>query len=243
MGEMYIFWVKVVVGIVLGLYVFEWFLRHSIIPYFAKKKSMVWLDSKEKDRAHQIFKMLFSNKVEQHLTSRLNNILKKQDISYTYGEIEFVAFGLLLEKANPAPEDTMIDLGSGTGKAVFAASLLYPTLHVTGIELASHLYQFSLKQLDKFKSLMKDDDPAIILVKGDMLTVDLSAYNIVFANATCFSPELFAGLLNCLGDMPVGARLIITTKEVVREDFAEIYHEVLVMSWGKCHCRVYEKIA
>ncbi len=57
--------------------------------------------------------------------------------SYIYGEILFFPFADILRSiASELPSNAIFyDLGSGTGKAVLAASLLYPFSKVVGIEL------------------------------------------------------------------------------------------------------------
>lgn len=53
-----------------------------------------------------------------------------------YGEIDFWSFACLLEDVDPQPGEVFLDIGSGTGKAVYATRLLYSTLGLCfGIEI------------------------------------------------------------------------------------------------------------
>ena len=57
-----------------------------------------------------------------------------------YGEVEFRSFYRILRKINPAPDMVFYDLGSGTGKAVFAARLAFDFSRCIGIEILSSLH-------------------------------------------------------------------------------------------------------
>lgn len=52
--------------------------------------------------------------------------VKMDAFAYTYGEIEFLSFIALLSLVKPNENSVFYDLGSGTGKAVIAAAMVYP---------------------------------------------------------------------------------------------------------------------
>lgn len=82
------------------------------------------------------------------------------------------------------------DLGSGTGRAVFAASMLHDFSRCVGIEVLEGLYMASVEQLARFEKEGKTDAPAerkhqeIVFVRADLLDYDWSDADVVFANST-----------------------------------------------------------
>jgi len=63
----------------------------------------------------------------------------------TYGEIIFTSFKSLLEKVSSPPNSVFYDLGSGIGKAVFAAALLGPFERLIGVEIVEQLHITALQ--------------------------------------------------------------------------------------------------
>ena len=70
-------------------------------------------------------------------------------MEYTYGEIEFLPFIALLSLTNPTTESIFYDLGSGTGKAVIAAAMVFPLKKSCGIELFNPLHDAACQQQQK----------------------------------------------------------------------------------------------
>ena len=90
------------------------------------------------------------------------------------------------------------DLGSGTGKAVVAMSLIHPFKKCVGIEYLETLYDLSqeVKQIydstinEKFstyKQLFTMSQPnKIEFIKGDFLKEKWEDTSVILANSTCF---------------------------------------------------------
>lgn len=199
---------------------------------------MVWLDTTKKRQAYDFFQQCYQGIRGRKVAQRERNRLALTDASFTYGEIDFIYFGKLLEKVKPQAGECLVDLGSGIGKAVLATALLYPQINVVGIELLTRLHELSLKQLKKFNAVNN-----IQFINDDILNVDFSQADILFINATCYSDELLRGILDRLNQLKKGSRVIITSKEMSNDNFQCIDNQIQLMSWGKCRCRIYLKNA
>ena len=70
--------------------------------------------------------------------------------SLIYGEVDFASFYTVLRKINAAPGQVFYDLGSGTGKAVFAARITQDFSKCIGIEILSKLHQQAAKIVDRY---------------------------------------------------------------------------------------------
>ena len=139
------------------------------------------------------------------------------------------------------------DLGSGTGKAVIAMSLMHKFKKLQGIEFLENLMKLSQKSkqyydktindlFEKNKELLSFDQPNIIdFVQGDFLKQSWHNATIIFANSTCFSNELINSIADKANKECKKGTIIITfTKKLnklskdweVKEGFRRL------MTWG-----------
>ena len=66
-----------------------------------------------------------------------------------YGEVDYSSFYRVLRKINPSPGGIFYDLGSGTGKAVFAARLTQDFSRCAGVEILQGLHTQARSVLDR----------------------------------------------------------------------------------------------
>lgn len=120
---------------------------------------------------------------------------KIENKSLTYGEIGFEAMSAILKKLPPQEDlQVMVDLGSGVGKAVFAAALLYPFKQIVGIEYLEGLHQLSehTREGARLESVNQ-------FLLGDFLVVDAGVEpDIVFIHCACFSEKFMKKLVRRL---------------------------------------------
>ena len=79
--------------------------------------------------------------------------LKGDAFEYAYGEIEFEPFIALLSLAKTNADTVFYDLGSGTGKAVLAAAMVFPIKKSVGIELFTELHSCAWSQTNKLAKI------------------------------------------------------------------------------------------
>ena len=114
--------------------------------------------------------------ISQSYMQRINN----SEVGLTYGEITLNSFAALLEYCHPMEGLTFVDIGSGMGKALIAASLLFGSRlkHIHGIELVPGLYESSITSISKYYDIMTMQFPEIFTClesckitaeEGDML--------------------------------------------------------------------------
>ncbi|KAF0691825.1 Aste57867_17014 [Aphanomyces stellatus] len=133
--------------------------------------------------------------------------------SLLYGEVDFFGFASLLAMLAPQPDQCLYDLGHGSGRAVFAAALLYPTLHLVGIELVDALFDASRMALHEFQTRTRPTAGTITLIHGDLTQVDWWSHaGIVFVNATAFSAPLWADVETLLPRLRPTARFVSLTQ-------------------------------
>jgi len=161
--------------------------------------------------------------------------------SLTYGEIPFVTMALTLEKIKSRGgvrknKSTFYDLGSGTGKACFAASLLQPFRSVVGIEFLSSLHEVALETKLRFDELPREavasELSALRFVCGDIISHDWSDADVCFANTTCFKSDLMRALAKKSEKMKKGSWFVTTTKTLDSDHWEVVESIRYKMSWG-----------
>ena len=85
------------------------------------------------------------------------------------------------------------DLGSGSGKGVLAASLIYPFDKCIGIEFLNGLNEIGIDMI-KNKKLFDNIKQIPKCINGDFLKQKLDNVSLILANSTCFTSELMTSL-------------------------------------------------
>lgn len=168
--------------------------------------------------------------------------------SLVYGEIDFYAFQQMLAVAAPQKDEIFYDLGSGTGKAVLAAALLYDFAKVCGIELLPALYQQSQCLYDellnhpKVMQYFPRKQWNVHFINDDIFVYDFSEADIVFINATGFFGDEWNALLTKLNSLKKGAKIILTSKQLSAATYQLLHTDSYRMSWGLCSVYIYKKV-
>lgn len=228
-----------------------WLLNRRRIRYWvALLQERGWKSTVHYDRCLTVFKTLYTG-VKPFQASlderRQKNMM--DDSSMIYGEVMFYSFVRILEKANPKPGEVFYDLGSGAGKAVMIAGLVFDFSKACGIEKLDSLYGLSvdlLKKLEEMperKQLLAHKDLKIEFIHDDFLKPDISDADIVFLNATCFRSELFTAATKKLLGLKSGARIILTGANLDEIGGFELdYIDTHLMSWGLSQLRIYQRV-
>lgn len=210
----------------------------------------------------KIFSSLFKSKQDklcdlldslyQHINSTKTSVAERErlqlsDSTYTYGEIMPRSFSRLLELAKPKENEVFYDLGSGNGKAIFVAALLYDWKKCIGIEYLPALYETSITILNQFHqlhSLKKNFSQKSFDIKFlhcDFFEVDLSDANVIFINSTAFNVTLWEKLKLKLNHVLPGTRIITISKQLNNSCFDKINESMLLQSWGMSSAFIYRR--
>lgn len=183
-----------------------------------------------------IFDKLYSD-VDGHKIS-LNS---RKGLSYwytghTYGEITYDGFTNMLKKAEPKKDEIFYDLGSGTGKAVMIATLLYDFFKVIGIEKLPELFRESEKILLNYKEILKSDISKAnktFFINGDFKEIDFSDADIILMNATCWSYALINITFNKKFEkLKKGTRVIMSTLYLQSYEYNVSDMGMFPFTWG-----------
>ncbi|CAM9513142.1 unnamed protein product [Ectocarpus sp. 6 AP-2014] len=185
-----------------------------------------------------------------------------------YGEITFKTLALALRKvktkyglpgvgsSGPAgvlqegSGGAFYDIGSGTGKPVFAAAILHPFHKAVGIEILEGLYATSRELLKAWDGGIRDrvghgqEPTKVEFFLGDALDMnvcDWSDATVVFANSTCFDDALMRRLASAATALKKGTIFITLTKRLPAAYFKVLEHDMFPMSWGSATVYISQK--
>jgi SAM-dependent methyltransferase len=171
--------------------------------------------------------------------------LQLNDTSLIYGEVLLPSFAAMLEVVRPVAGETLYDLGSGVGRAILFASLLYDFKKCVGIEIVPGLFQVSAVVLERFlsqpPSVVYPQRAPVELVERDFLQIDFADADIVSVNATTLNPVLWGELILKLNQLKTGARVMVTTKRLDEAYFEKLHQGLYPMSWADCTMFIYRK--
>lgn len=173
---------------------------------------------------------------------------KMDEPSLTYGELTDTSIVEVLAVVKPQPGEVFYDLGSGAGKPVLWASVLYDWRKCCGVELLKGLYELSLQQAEKLKSspelgkLLPNKAMNVEFINNDILNQDFSDANVILTNATAFSQDLWKSLTDKFIDLPIGTRIMSLTKSINMPEFEQIHSGTYLMTWGMNSVHFYQKV-
>jgi len=171
--------------------------------------------------------------------------------SLIYGEVEFRSFAKVLRKISPPEGAVFVDLGSGTGKAVFVARLLHDFGKCGGVEVLEGLHAQALKVKQRYGQLKLNEyltvggASELSLVQGSILDDEGPSAgpsagacswhdaDVVFANSTCFDDALMAQMALKARKLKPGAFFVTFTKGLASpQHFEVLERKRYKMSWG-----------
>eukprot|EP01138_Halocafeteria_seosinensis_P007690 gb/GECG01007858.1/.p1 GENE.gb/GECG01007858.1/~~gb/GECG01007858.1/.p1 ORF type:complete len:434 (+),score=63.13 gb/GECG01007858.1/:1-1302(+) len=224
-----------------------------LLRYEPNAIDLLWLaDAKAEAEFHELFKE-HDTDLGKHVSRderRRMGILDK-DTNLVYGEVEFNAFADILSQLTVPPNSKFIDLGSGSGKAVYAAAMLQDFAHVAGIECLESLHNIAVQLLPRFTKLQEDnglvleeDTPEIVFHHGSFLDdrFDWSDYNVVFANSTCYDDKLMNSIAEKCSTLSDGAYIITFTRNLDAPYIKILSRQSYYQSWGAATCYIHQKV-
>lgn len=189
--------------------------------------------------AKQIFETLYSKVDGRSLSLEGRETHQYKSKSFVYGEVVPDSFYQIISQLNPQPGQVFYDLGSGTGKAVLLAHMLFDFSETIGIEFVDALYKSSVDVLQRYQNEIvptigdRDGKSKVSFIFGSFLDVDLSNADIIFMNSTCFQDDLILALDEKLTELKPGTQ-IITLSKTLKSPCYEVYkHQLYDFSWGQ----------
>ncbi|HAT4481990.1 TPA: hypothetical protein I9282_002836 [Legionella pneumophila] len=235
------------------LVILKLLLTNILVPHFKKKELKKQLiqrsDWSSIEKKTGILEALYKKAHTKSYSIRYRLLHLIQDKEFIYGEINFLSFYTILERATPSNQDIFYDLGSGSGKAVLSAILFFNVKKSIGIELLPPLYEQSNTLLKKVTQRFQQHDDEkeylpqterIQFINDSFLHYNFGDANIIYVAATCLTDATWSELISKMARLKPGSRIIVTTRMIHHEQFESIYQGIELMSWGLCPVRIYK---
>ena len=145
---------------------------------------------------------------------------REKDNELTYGEVLFRPFyRLLADVVKPRPGEVFVDLGSGTGRAVFVAALCWPGLSCCkGYEVSPPLHDDARRCHGELSGSVMA--PVELHCADVLRRDDWAAADIVWIASVCLSDHTLREISVRLVALKPGARVVHMTEHFLRDDDA-----------------------
>lgn len=193
-------------------------------------------------------------------SERLGLPRSSETLDLTYGDVEFEALRIGLAAATPPVGGVFVDLGSGSGRAVIAAALLFDLSRCVGIEILEGLHKQSIEAAQRYQKSMEAARQATAIAAVEMRCADIFETEAVQADVVfccCVSwepPIMFRLAAKLASELKEGAKVLTVGKplpaavELATDKrssrctvrFDEVWHGVAQCEWGRepmvVHC-------
>ena len=208
---------------------------------------MLFKQKDQVDIIKQIIRKLYKTIDGTYISLAERQRLAIVNTDLTYGEMAPEVFAEMLAVVKPQPGEVFYDLGSGTGKPIYTAALLYDWKKCCGVELLPGLFEVSCALCPRFlamrevKKYFSGRHFPIEFVLQDFLQVDFQEADVVYVHASTFSPYTMEPLALKFRELKSGARIIINTKRLEDAYFEKISEDDREMEWGVSRVFTYMK--
>jgi trans-aconitate methyltransferase len=198
-------------------------------------------------QAQELFDRLYGQVPGYEIARMEKKRTGREDAATTYGEVLPAPFHEMVSAVSPLEGEAFIDLGSGTGKATILAAMLFPFRRLVGVELLPGLGDAARQVLSRYDAEVRPLLPperqqqSIEFIDGDMLEVDLSGIDVVFAHGTCYDPSLMQRLTVKLEELKPGARAVIAGQTIHSPAFNLLGMKVMRADWGTSITSLYQR--
>lgn len=144
-----------------------------------------------------------------------------------YGETSLLAFEHILQQVSASPNDTLYEMGSGTGRALLFANLRFQ-MNAVGYEVIPTF-------VDKTKQLIKRLrlEESVSIYQQNWFQADLSKGTIFFVVGTCYSDSEVEVMKAKLREVPSGAHVITVSFPLEVDYLKRIDKQSYFFSWGR----------
>jgi SAM-dependent methyltransferase len=150
-----------------------------------------------------------------------------------------------------------MDLGSGNGRVLMAASLAHFFQKAIGIEIVPELHQEALENLERWnhqfipdvdEEASKTTKTILEFICGDFrdFPLEIASADLIFCHATVFNPSLMAALQQLCDACEPGTIFVMVTKplqESSSNNIQTLEEWQLRMNWGEATVYIQQKKA
>ena len=200
--------------------------------------------ARRRSPAEAFYDAVFKNAADAKRESRRERDERRwtRKQSFVYGEIEYASFEATLRKIRDElrpGQDVFYDLGSGAGRPVVAAAVLFPFRACRGVELLAGLSRLAREAkglVEAAEWTLGHARPAVEFYEGDITDLKFHDWtadgDVVLVNSTCFDDDLLKAVADLAEGLRPGAVVITFTRPLPSPLFTIVDEELHQMSWG-----------
>jgi len=205
--------------------------------------------SADRQRALELFGALYAGVDGYRLSHGERKRLGNEDRALVYGEIDPRGFGELLDRVGVAPGECFWDVGSGTGKPVLLAAMLFPFARSCGVEVLATLHAEAELRLERYRREVLPQLPEekrrqeLRFLLGRYESVDLAGADVLFSHCTTFDDGGLATLAAACARLKPGSRIITVGQPLIHSALEPALDAPVPMEWGESICHVYRVVS
>jgi SAM-dependent methyltransferase len=199
-------------------------------------------------KAELVFQYLYGEIDGYSVSSMARESYNLDSSDFLYGETTMEGFKNILDIAEPKEGDVFVDLGSGTGRAVFKSQLLFPFSKSIGVELLPILHQKALEVKENFDKTVKLEmsdyfkNKELEFINKNILDFDLTEVDFVFMNHPLKSENPLYEKLEekMLKELKPKSKVVAIIRGLKNPDFKYLGSKLQKFSWGDSTAHFYE---
>lgn len=201
-----------------------------------------WRKKLALDQHESIYNQLYTD-VHDFVLSKAARV-NHDAFEYTYGHISFESYIALLSLCHPNSSTIFYDLGSGTGRAVIACTMVFNTKKSYGIELFSPLHECAQVQQHHLSNHLAYHQKAshIEFQCKDLLKTHFADATLLFISATAFLGQTWLSISKHMEHVKPGTLVITISKTLNSPLFKTNRSTLVIMSWGITKAFIQERI-
>mmetsp|Transcript_228 Transcript_228/g.524 ORF Transcript_228/g.524 Transcript_228/m.524 type:complete len:264 (-) Transcript_228:13-804(-) len=160
--------------------------------------------------------------------------------SLVAGEILFSSFAALVQDLGAgAKGKRFLDLGSGTGRAALAWTLLVPDGTAVGIEIRKSLHEQAMQVVEVLPEHLQR---RLDLRCGNLFDYDsLEDADVILVNSTGFDESLMSMVTRKLTAVRQGSLIVTLSQPLGGPGWSLLREALYRMTWGNCTAFIYRK--
>lgn len=154
----------------------------------------------------------------------------------TYGELKLAGLSRIFGRISPHGRN-FLDMGSGIGRVVLGAGLGFPVSRADGVELSPSRSAAAHAALGRLRLQSGHVLEHVHFYESDMLSIDLSWYDVIFVSNLCFSDDFNRRLCQKFDREFLGQTHVFSSAQLSSEhshDRAVV--DSIAMSWSDLSC-------
>lgn len=179
---------------------------------------------------------------------RDRNLPQDEKSTFAYGETSYETMKSILShelvRNRVLQGASFLDIGSGVGNVVISTAMIADFAKISGVEMMDETFNKSVEIKTEFEKIKPDLANKIHLMHKNALDLDLSEYDVIYANHPISkSSPIRQQLLDKFKYCKKNTLFIGVISGIDRPEWTLMYSKIMQFSWGDGTVKYYVKTA